>query len=1110
MTTPVSSLTAAGRPTERSSPLRLVRGLIVTALCALLACALQGALSAGVARAAAPGLVSSGEFASLGGLGVAVDNSCSLHVPPLTGSACTEFDPSANDVFVTPFLSINSTTNEFALGQSGKFNSSDELLSLLPSFPAGLYYGAAVNPTDGDLYVAGVFSEAIGTYDPNTGAPISSFPVPPFFTESESTGSAENLAQIATDSAGNVYVPNVPGNEVLEYSPAPTVVGGVAVPLATFTGTCEKAGESPPACAGFTPFAGPTGVAVDSSGDVWVADDGANRIEEFGPAGEFKSEFKSEGVRSIALDAHGDVFAIVHNGADYCGGLPSPCAHLVEYSTGGARLADVGAGSFGLAGGLAGEVGPPFIMVAVNQASGRVYVTDGLKEVVHVYQPPELPTVGRESAAEVGVFEAKLGAVATAGGGEATYRFEYLSEAAFQANKESFSGPEQPVSVPFPEGSVSQGFSPRTVWASAKGLTPGTTYHYRAVVTNGLGSVVGPDQTFTTETLAQTACPNENSRGGFSGALPDCRAYEAVVPPNKASAQPFSSGDIGGSQPANDGNRFYWTSAEVLPGSKSAGLQDLATRGASGWSSEDLLPLQYYGDRCVWYAAGVAAFSPDLSKAVERDNWPAFGAGNPCWVGESFEVVPGETPNVINLLLRDNTTGAYRLIDVPPPGVKATAAGLVAASADLKLVIFNNGAALTPDAPNGGNFEWSEGVVRLLKFGAPVADSLASIVHISDDGSELFFTAEGDLYVRVNRERTVQLDKKALGVPGPGGGGSFAAVTADGSRVFFTDDASAGLTKDTVPGSGTNLYRYDVGTGRLSDLTPVSDAKAGFVGVGEDGSRVYFTAESVMSGSQTNQFGETAESGKSNLYVDHGGTIVFVMHGGGVGMSANGAFLAFQAHGKAVVYSAAANRFACASCTNPGAEAPSAGDEGGDGVSNNGQGFFQTAEALLPRDTNGGADVYEYSYATGLHLITTGTSSSGARLLGSSASGNDVFFLGRQALLPGEPNGEFQGIYDARVDGGFPVTAVPPACTTADACRAAPAPQPSIFGEPASQTFSGAGNLAPPPPVLKTAVKSKKCKKGFVKKKGRCVKSKGKKKKAKAKKSAHANRRASR
>ena len=39
----------------------------------------------------------------------------------------------------------------------------------------------------------------------------------------------------------------------------------------------------------------PTGVAVDSKGDVWVADTENNRVEEFSPSGEYLSQFGSEG-----------------------------------------------------------------------------------------------------------------------------------------------------------------------------------------------------------------------------------------------------------------------------------------------------------------------------------------------------------------------------------------------------------------------------------------------------------------------------------------------------------------------------------------------------------------------------------------------------------------------------------------------------------------------------------------------------------------------------------------------------------------------------------------------------------------------------------------------
>jgi NHL repeat len=1067
----------------------LRRVSIALGVAVLLACALPGALFAGVARADVPGLVSSGNFASVGGLGVAVDNSCSLHSPSLSGEACTAFDPSSGDVFATGFFYSSGTG--FEVGSSEKFDASGKLLSPPSPFAVeGINYGAAVNPTNGDLYVASLFGE-IDTYDPNTGALLSSFPVPPFFaTELEAYG---NLAQLATDSAGNVYVPNAPGNEVLEYSPTPTVVGGVAVPLQTFAGSGAHA------------LSGPTGVAVDSSGDVWVADDGHNRIEEFGPSGVFLNEFASEGVRALALDAQGDVLAVVNNSADFCGAVEAPCAHLVEYSSTGVQLADVGAGDFGAVGRK--TLPQPLTMVAVNEASGRVYVTDGEKSLVWVFQPPVAPVLSKEFAVEVGTGEAKLGALVNPGGAETSYRFEYDTRE-YREGEGSHG-----VSVPFPEGSVGQGLSSRTVWASASGLAPGTTYHYRVIVTNGLGTVVGTDQTFTTEIVAQASCPNEQLRGGFSAGLPDCRAYELVTPPNKESAQPDTKTAPmrgGADLAARDGNRMAYVSSEVLPGSQSAGLEYVATRGVSGWSSQDVVPLQSYtGDRCP-FGEPVAAYSADLLNVVVGVGSLGFGECRENLV----EVVKGEPLDTGNLLMRDNATGAYQLIDVTPPGVVPTGAGFVAVSADGSHVVFEEFAKLTPDALNNvvNMYEWSEGVVRLLTVlpeGARVSG--ASFAGISADGSDVLFTFGGDLYMRVNGERTVWVDQPQGG-SGPGGGGSFRGVTANGSQVFFTADASAGLTSDTVAGSGTNLYRYDVETGQLSDLTPVGDAKASLDGISEDGSYVYFSAETALTGSQSNQFGETAQDGKANLYLDRDGTLTFIAHEGvGIAqLSPNGEFFVFDGQGGIDLYSAASNHISCASCNpsgQPGGASLGSGEPPGlfpHSVSNNGQVFFETTEALLPSDTNGQMDVYEYENG-GLHLISTGTSSTESVLLDSSESGNDVFFLTRQKLLPQDTNEEALSIYDARVDGGFPETAIPPACTTADSCRSAPTPQPAIFGEPASQTFSGIGNLTSSEAKAKAKPRSKtaRCRKGFVRKKGRCVKRPGRK----AGKSAHANKR---
>jgi hypothetical protein len=130
-----------------------------------------------------------------------------------------------------------------------------------------------------------------------------------------------------------------------------------------------------------------------------------------------------------------------------------------------------------------------------------------------------------------------------------------------------------------------------------------------------------------------------------------------------------------------------------------------------------------------------------------------------------------------------------------------------------------------------------------------------------------------------------------------------------------------------------------------------------------------------------------------------------------------------------------------------------------------------------------------------------------------SAGGGDVFFLTAAHLVGGEiENGE--SLYDAHeCTANSPCTQeaqAPPECETAEGCRAAPEPQPSIYTAPASATFNGLGNPAPEPaakaPAKKVTKKTVKCHKGFIKnKKGQCVKQK---KHTKAKKAAHTNRRA--
>ena len=1138
------SVLAVGRGTVGERTRGSTFTVLALSVAAVLACALQGALSPGVAQAEPPKLISYGEFSAheAKAVGVAVGGS--------------------GDLFVSGFIE-----GFFAPSTVVNLDPSGNLLSPPSPFGSAHYSGVAVNPTNGDVYVLGeegglitpATPATIFVYDPNTGALLSSFEVP----ASHNFAGIFTDVQIAADSAGDVYVPVAPENEVLEYSPSGTL-------LKTFTGSGAGALEEP------------TGVAIDSSGNLWVADSANNGIVELDSSGAPVDvngkpvEIKSEGVGSVALDGHGDVFAVVDNSADQCGEVKSPCPHLVEYSSEGSQLADVGAGQFGKPGGGGSRF---YSMVAVNEANGHVYVSDGEKETVWVFGPPTVPVVERELTAEVGASEAKLGALVNPGGIQTTYSFEYGPTGAYGS------------STPFPEGNVGEGLESRAVWASANGLAPGSTYHYRVVATNELGTAYGEDQTFTTLTVEQAACPNEQMRGGFSGGLPDCRAYELVTPAvktgsqfNAQAARKFSI------TAATDGEALTLYVEEPRPGAPTGGEHYVATRGAGGWIAEDIMPLESYdGVICAVYQF-VYAYSEQFTKDVIRADGGsrASASGNNADSPESCnpegrQVVSGEPVGYENLLVRENATGAYQLVNVTPPGVTPADAHFQGASADLSHVIFTETSPLAEGATYGVEnlYEWDEGALRLVSVlpdGTAVPGSLAAEAGVSgvsqresavsSDGSHVLFTYDGTLYDRIDGQRTVQIDEQQ-GRPGLSGGGIFKTATSDGSKVFFLDESK--LTAHSTAEVGEpDLYECALPEGaskcELTDLTVAAAGKhADVLSVmplgRDDSSYVYFVAEGVLASNTrefTNDEGKTvvegAEPGKQNLYLWDGEKTMFIATGvsdngsqGREQTSPDGKWLAFDSNKSLTGYdngepnheSAARELFlysagsgsrpptlVCSSC-NPTGETPIAGGgilEVGGGIGQRpasaeesigisptkhlltdaGQVFFETGEALVPSDTNGQLDVYEYE-GSHVYLVSSGTSSIESNLEDASESGDDVFFRSNQQLVP-QDNQEGQiVIYDARVDGGFAEPSSPPLCTTADACRAPVSPQPSIYGAPASQTFSAAGNLAPPEarPKAKPKAKPVKCKKDFVKKKGKCVKKTAKK----AKKSAHANRR---
>jgi hypothetical protein len=231
-----------------------------------------------------------------------------------------------------------------------------------------------------------------------------------------------------------------------------------------------------------------------------------------------------------------------------------------------------------------------------------------------------------------------------------------------------------------------------------------------------------------------------------------------------------------------------------------------------------------------------------------------------------------------------------------------------------------------------------------------------------------------------------------------------------------------------------------------------------------------------------------------------------------------------RAEAEVFVYDAGTGHVSCASCVPSGASPATAQEsvplpsslsstfmrrwisEDGSRV------FFGTSQALVPQDTNGVQDVYEWeregtpgcpAQAPGrldggcVSLLSGGGGTDWSWLVDASASGGDVFFATRAQLAVSDRN-EKMDLYDARVNGGFPEVKL--SCT-GTGCQGVP-PAPPIFATPSSVTFSGVGNFEPAPKAsVKPKRKATKCKKGRVRKHGKCVKPHGKKAKRSGKRS---------
>ena len=209
-------------------------------------------------------------------------------------------------------------------------------------------------------------------------------------------------------------------------------------------------------------------------------------------------------------------------------------------------------------------------------------------------------------------------------------------------------------------------------------------------------------------------------------------------------------------------------------------------------------------------------------------------------------------------------------------------------------------------------------------------------------------------------------------------------------------------------------------------------------------------------------------------------------------------------------------------------------------LSDSGRLFFNSPDDLVPHATNGVEDVYEFE-PEGLGSCATGSSSGNSVYVPARAfeveGRQGESFAGCVGLISSGTSSQESAFFDASRKRRRRVlhhrgkarrrglrqrlrrlrrprmrqrrrplhrgTGVLAAMRLGRLVQGRALPQPEIFGPAPSATFTGAGNTTPEvaaKPAAKTKAKPKACKRGFVKKHGRCVR-KPKSKRAKAKKS---------